>query len=255
MVGIIQNGHNGPQDFQLGQYGLKNPHQLSAWHEIIAEITPQEFYGIVTRNMPPRHPREKISLTELGKGFLVLDTSFYTDRGQHSHFRLKFDRVTTISSLHDADVYAHQGQGVATAFLNNARQLWKIFNTGYVTVTTKEIGSYAWLKLGFTPGNLGLRDSVFQRLETYSSQVSPAVMEFVHKTLAPVPGKEDEPKKLWAVADMETRVMDQNQTERKLAVELFRDLKWTGMLDLGDTASVERFESYTQKKLEAVRGK
>ncbi len=120
-------------------------------------------------------------------------------------------------------------------------EIYEALDIDTVTVGACEVGSYAWLKLGFVPGDIeSFKERVIVNMD--ANLVSPWDREIVLGIL-----QSSDPKIAWVIADLESFISEPGSL--KLGQLLTIGTNWGGKLDRKDPESMERFNAYCQEKL------
>lgn len=141
-----------------------------------------------------------------------------------------------------------QGHGKSKKLLAGQVALYQ--KLGFAHVTTEanvDRGAYAWAKYGFKPtktswtegmselGSGPLREELADRMKSIlRKDYSPEA--YAVETMLKLT-KGDDPRLVWAISDV----------DNKYTKDIFKDLSWYGVLDLGDKQSMERFNGYIAK--------
>lgn len=145
--------------------------------------------------------------------------------------------------LHVVDMNSEsQKKGQGTLMMRNLYQLAQQLDAKQITMDAVMNGSYVWARFGFVPTQTAWEEAkpaLHKKLKRLTSM--PEEMRgFVESVLA-----SPDPKAIWILADIP-----------KYGVKLLDNLTlgndrygWKGVLDLHDTESVQRFETYVQHKM------
>jgi hypothetical protein len=135
---------------------------------------------------------------------------------------------------HDTFMMDKTGTGFAKEFLRNSMQVYQKTGVDEITLTTAQVGAYAWARFGFAPDE---QTWSFKRGRYLSElEVMNDVPREVRQSLINAINSEG-PKAIWKLAD--ARYKDINIGKRVLI-----DNGWPGHLRLADKEAMARFNAY-----------
>ena len=152
-----------------------------------------------------------------------------------THIERHFRRDPTDDRLtvdHDTFMMDDTGTGFAKSFLRNSMATYQKVGVDEITLTTAQVGAYAWARFGFTPTDAGWRPSRYTSELEIMNDVPREIRQSLINEI-----NSGGPKSIYKLAD--ARFKDINIGKRVLL-----NNGWDGHLRLDDAEGMARFNAY-----------
>ncbi len=135
--------------------------------------------------------------------------------------------------------YENKGQGKSRELLCDLVEDWDRQGVEEVDLSAVLVGSYTWLKYGFTPS-----EESWQKLgDKVQDRASELDLGWRTRRRVKKLARQSDPQTAWQIADM-SQLVEYEGRQVKLGQALTLDQGWSGTLDLKDEASRQRLKNY-----------
>ena len=205
------------------------------WHAVLPQLSPEKLLEILLHGTGLK-PKGTVVI---GRTFLMLDEiKLYKDEAQKVVEKLTFtlkpgEREATL--MHIMIEPGYRGGGYGSAIVKSLGEIAARVGIPKISLTATQIGSYAFIKMGFLPDEdtwKSLQADIRARLDSFSEQLKTLDCEKTEYEIREML-KGNHPSAIQAIAGINQPCVKYNDAVLPLGAALLVDLQWQTSLMLG----------------------